>query len=139
MDKNNYIGDFYNPPAEFRGAPFWSWNAKLSPERLREQINIMKQMGMGGFFMHSRVGLKTPYLEKEWFDCVAACVDEAKKTGLSAWLYDEDRWPSGAAGGIVTANDKFKMKELLMEKAGNIDDFSNKGTTLSYFAASFHV
>lgn len=135
MDKNNYIGDFYNPPAEFRGAPFWSWNAKLSPERLREQINIMKKMGMGGFFMHSRVGLKTPYLEKEWFDCVAACVDEAKKTGLSAWLYDEDRWPSGAAGGIVTANDKFKMKELLMEKAGNIDDFSNKGTTLSYFAA----
>ena len=90
--KNSVI-DFKNPPVEFRGAPFWSWNSKLSPERLREQIRNMKKMGMGGFFMHSRVGLKTPYLGSEWFDCVRACIDEAAKIGVKAWLYDEDRWP----------------------------------------------
>ena len=33
--------------------------------------------------------------------CVRAAVDAAQQNGVKAWLYDEDRWPSGAAGGIV--------------------------------------
>ena len=131
------ISDFKNPPAEFRGAPFWAWTSKLDPQRLREQICIMKKMGVGGFFMHSRVGLQTPYLGKEWFECISACVDEAGKNGLAAWLYDEDRWPSGPAGGIVTADDRFKMKELLMERAESAADLSEKGHTLACFAAVF--
>jgi hypothetical protein len=52
--------------------------------------------------MHSRVGLDTPYLGEEFMSCVRACVDEAQRKGMLAALYDEDRWPSGAAGGLVT-------------------------------------
>ena len=137
MSTDKSVRDFQNPPMKYRGVPFWAWNAKLEPERLRSQIRIMKKMGMGGFFMHSRVGLKTPYLKKEWFECVAACIDEAKKEGLDAWLYDEDRWPSGAAGGIVTADDRFKMKELLIEWGSDKSKFHNRGTTLACFAAVF--
>lgn len=103
------------PGAEFRGAPFWAWNAKLDPEELRRQIRIMKEMGMGGFFMHSRVGLNTGYLGREWFDCVKACIDEARRQDMLAWLYDEDRWPSGAAGGLVTADEKYRMRLMAME------------------------
>ena len=102
--------NFFSPGAEFRGAPFWAWNAKLNRDELIRQIHIFKEMGLGGFFMHSRVGLDTPYLGKDWFDCVKACVAEAKKLGLLAYLYDEDRWPSGAAGGIVTKDDAFKSR-----------------------------
>ena len=71
-----------DPSAELRGAPFWAWNSKLEPAELRRQIRIFKQMGLGGFFMHSRVGMATPYLSKEWFECIDACVDEAKKQGM---------------------------------------------------------
>ena len=67
-----------DPGSEFRGAPFWAWNGKLEEEELREQIRMMKEMGLGGFFMHSRVGLDTPYLSDEWFHLVGACIDEAK-------------------------------------------------------------
>jgi hypothetical protein len=102
----NLLSQVAAPGAAFRGAPFWAWNSKLEPEELRRQIRIFKQMGLGGFFMHARVGLGTPYLSPEWFRCIGACVDEAKKLGLDAWLYDEDRWPSGAAGGIVTKDPK---------------------------------
>ncbi|MBQ6351695.1 MAG: hypothetical protein IJJ28_00315, partial [Lentisphaeria bacterium] len=101
-----------NPGSEFRGAPFWAWNAKLEEGELREQIRTMKKMGLGGFFMHARVGLNTPYLSDEWFRLVGACVDEAKKCGMNAWLYDEDRWPSGAAGGLVTKDKRYRMRYL---------------------------
>ncbi len=39
---------------------------------------------------------------REFMDLVKACVDYAEKKKMMACLYDEDRWPSGAAGGKVT-------------------------------------
>jgi hypothetical protein len=75
----------------------------------------MKAQGFGGFFMHAREGLQTEYLSEDWFDRIAAAVKEAEAHDLEAWLYDEDRWPSGCAGGLVTAgNDDFKAKCLVM-------------------------
>ncbi|MDY7009758.1 MAG: glycosyl hydrolase [Planctomycetota bacterium] len=93
-----------NPPSIYRSAPFWSWNDRLNTERLCRQIGQMHSAGMGGFFMHSRDGLKTPYLSEQWFACVDACIEHARRFGMKAYLYDEDRWPSGSAGGIVTRN-----------------------------------
>ena len=104
--------EFLSPGSAWRSKPFWSWNGDLQPEELRRQIRVMRQMGMGGFFMHSRVGLVTPYLSPRWFECINACVDEAKKLKMEAWLYDEDRWPSGAAGGLVTKNPAWRQRML---------------------------
>ena len=111
-----------NPGSEFRGKPFWAWNSKMDPEELRRQVRLLRRMGLGGFFMHSRTGLDTEYLGKDWFDCVRACVDEAKKLGMEAWAYDEDRWPSGAAGGLVTKNPKYQMKRARLEVYGKAAD-----------------
>jgi hypothetical protein len=93
---------FLNPEAIDRSAPFWSWNDVMEPGEVRTQAKDMVEKGMGGYFLHSRVGLETEYLGKEWMDAVRACVEQAKEDGALAWLYDEDRWPSGAAGGLVT-------------------------------------
>lgn len=67
--------------------------------------------------MHSREGLETEYMSTEWMDCVKATVKAAKEEGMAAWLYDEDRFPSGAAGGLVPAKggDAFRSKALMLE------------------------
>ncbi len=108
--------EFVNPSVAFRSKPFWAWNDKLEESELRRQIRIFREMGFGGFFMHSRIGLKTPYLSKEWFDLIRACIDEAKKNGTESWLYDEDRWPSGAAGGLITKDPKYRSQLLLLTR-----------------------
>lgn len=131
------FAEFKNPGSRYRGAPFWAWNGKLKPEELKRQIRTMKKMGLGGFFMHSRVGLDTPYLSGEWFECIKACVDEAKKLDMNAWLYDEDRWPSGAAGGLVTKNPKYRMRSLVMEKISDPKRMRLTKDTIAVFAASF--
>jgi len=95
--------------------PFWSWNDDLQEEELIRQIAMMDEQGWGGFFMHSRIGLRTPYLTEEWMHLVKVCVEEAKKRGMSAWLYDEDRWPSGFGGGAVPAlGERYRMKNLVL-------------------------
>jgi hypothetical protein len=104
---------------EYRSAPFWAWNDKLSERELVWQISEMKENGMGGFFMHSREGLETGYMSKEWLHCIRKAVKAAKEAGMHAWLYDEDRFPSGGAGGIVAkkGGDAFRAKALTLEVA----------------------
>jgi hypothetical protein len=87
--KQNVKNEFINPSNLYRGKPFWSWNGVLEIEELIRQIHVMKEMGFGGFFMHSRTGLETEYLGEEWYKCINACADEAEKLGMEAWLYDE--------------------------------------------------
>ncbi len=125
-----------NPPSDYRGTPFWAWNAKLDPAEIREQVRVFHEMGLGGFFMHSRTGLATPYLGKEWFDCVRAAVDEAKALGLQPWMYDEDRWPSGAAGGLVTRNRRYRRQQLDFEvvSAAAVRRAARRRRTLAWFA-----
>ncbi len=108
-------GEFLNPGVEWRGKPFWSWNGKLEKDELLRQIDMLKEMGMGGFFMHSRTGLETEYLGDEWFELINACADYAESIGMEAWLYDEDRWPSGLAGGIVSKHPEYRQKAILLE------------------------
>ena len=107
---------FRNPPKEFRPSPFWSWNDKLNDEELTWQINEMKDKGFGGYFMHSRGGVETRYLGKEWMKRVRTCLEAGKRIGIASWLYDEDKWPSGFAGGFVTKrNRRFRAKGISLE------------------------
>ena len=104
---------FRDPTAEYRGAPFWSWNDELNEEECVRQAHIFREMGFGGYHMHPRIGLATPYLGEKFMSCVRACVDDAKKAGMLAWLYDEDRYPSGFAGGFVTKDGRFRRRGLV--------------------------
>lgn len=116
---------FQNPTNEYRGAPFWAWNQALSPEVLVRHIDYFKEMGIGGFHMHCRTGLDTPYMGEEYKECVRACVDKAKAEGMYAYLYDEDRWPSGAAGGKVTKDVEYRSRYLVFTPVSN-EDRQNK-------------
>ncbi len=59
MDKNKLVAGFQEPGPEYRSAPFWSWNEKMEPAEVCRQLDLMKQGGYGGGFMHSRIGLIT--------------------------------------------------------------------------------
>lgn len=92
---------FKDPPKEYRGIPFWSLNDELDHDELRWQINQMKEAGLGGYFMHARSGLKTPYMSEKWLKAIEVCVHEGAKLDISPWLYDENGWPSGFADGKI--------------------------------------
>ncbi|MFR1759857.1 MAG: hypothetical protein ACLSX2_09140, partial [Christensenellaceae bacterium] len=78
---------FEHPGRAYRGKPFWAWNGELEKDELIRQARIMKEMGLGGFFMHARAGLITEYLGREWFELTNAVADEAKRLDMEAWLY----------------------------------------------------
>ena len=126
---------FVNPGNEYRGAPFWAWNSLLDRTELLRQVDDMLAHGLGGGFMHSRVGLETPYMQEDFMECIEAVVKKSAEKGFMAYLYDEDRWPSGFAGGEVPRSgegDAFRNKYLAMceaEDAGKCE-----GRRLAEFA-----
>ena len=137
---------FRNPSAEYRGTPFWAWNCHLDKALLLEQIRQFSDMGMGGAHIHCRVGLDTSYLGNDFFEIVCACEERMKEEGLLCWLYDEDRWPPGSAGGLVTREEKYRMRFLVLEPQEVLEEKekgymaaakavrSGKRTFLGYYA-----
>lgn len=119
---------FEHPTCEYRGTPFWAWNNKLCEDQLCRQIDILHEMGFGGFHMHARTGLGTKYLSEEFMQMVKSCVNKAKNDHMRAYLYDEDRWPSGFAGGYVTKNPAYRAHSLLFTPTpygkGKVLDFN---------------
>jgi len=104
------------PSSAYRSAPFWAWNDQLEKEELKVQIQGMKEQGMGGFFIHSREGLETEYLSQEWMEATQIALQEAQNEGMKAWIYDENKWPSGSCGGLVSAGGKeYTAKGLTLE------------------------
>jgi hypothetical protein len=108
--------DFRNPGSEYRATPFWAWNTRLDKDELVWQIEQFKKLGYGGFHMHVRTGMATEYLSDEYLDLVRACVEKARQERMLAWLYDEDRWPSGAAGGLLTRQPQYRIRHLLLTR-----------------------
>lgn len=113
MNESNNLSFFNLPPKEFRGLPFWAWNTEITSEKVIKQVEVFKQMGFGGFVIHVRHGLRNEYMGDKFFERVTQAIEEAKKHDLIVWLYDEDRWPSGCTGGIVTKERRYRQKTLL--------------------------
>lgn len=131
---------FRDPGKEYRPSPFWSLNDELEDDELAWQVREMKEKGFGGFFLHSRVGLVTRYLSQDWMRRLRACLEEGREANMEAWLYDEDKWPSGFAGGLVPArSEEYRAKGLEAFEIG-VDDLervkSERGL-LVVFSLSF--
>ncbi|KRE40729.1 glycosyl hydrolase [Paenibacillus sp. Soil724D2] len=124
----------HNPPVQYRSVPLWSWNDKLETEELERQIEEMHKAGIGGFFMHARGGLLTPYMGEEWMSAVRTCIEKSKELGMTPWLYDENGWPSGFADGKVPVlGVAYQQKRLAYEQA----PFQNPAErTIGFYAKS---
>ena len=99
----NVHESFADPPRSFRSAPLWVWNADVTRADIDRMLNELKGQGFGGAFIHPRPGLITEYLSREWFELYRHSVEQGKRIGLDIWIYDENSYPSGFAGGHVPA------------------------------------
>ena len=94
---------FLDPPSEYRSAPLWDWNDKISEAGIDFHMKKFKEGGLGGVFIHPRPGLLTEYISEDWHHLFDYTVRKGKELGMKVWIYDENSYPSGFAGGHVPA------------------------------------
>lgn len=61
---------FQNPGSEYRAAPFWAWNCKMTEAEIDNTLDALKAMGMGGGHIHCRTGMDNPYMGEEFLNLV---------------------------------------------------------------------
>ncbi len=92
---------FATPGTDFASAPLWVWNDLLTEDQIRSTLTDLNKQNVNMAFVHPRPGLATPYLSEDWFKLWDAALDEADKRDMKIWIYDENSYPSGFAGGFV--------------------------------------
>ena len=113
MLNKKFLKEFANPSSEWRLAPFWFLNHRLEDAELIHQIHEMHDAGLGGFVLHARHGLLTPYMSDEWMRRMETCCAEARKLDMWAWLYDENNWPSGTCNArVIVEHPEYRMSQL---------------------------
>ncbi len=82
---------------------FWFLNDACADARLDAMIEAFAAGGVSAVVLHPRCGLLLPYGGADWFRMIRRVGERCAERGLQVWLYDEDPYPSGAAGGWLLA------------------------------------
>jgi hypothetical protein len=101
VDSEKLRNSFANPPREYASAPLWVWNDRLTEEQIVGTMRDLAGQKVRQVFVHPRPGLMTPYLSDEWFGLWKVALREAERLDMNVWIYDENSYPSGFAGGLV--------------------------------------
>jgi hypothetical protein len=92
---------FQDPPRQYSTGPLWVWNDMLTEQEIRDTMRDLAREDVKQVWVHPRPGLMTPYLSADWFRLWQTALDEAKRLDMNVWIYDENSYPSGFAGGLV--------------------------------------
>ncbi len=113
---------FKNPACRYSSAPLWVWNDMMTEELVISTLNDMASQKVKQAFVHPRPGLMTPYLSEQWFRLWKIALKEAKRLEMNLWIYDENSYPSGFAGGFVPeAMPESRAKGLIFTKTRTVD------------------
>ena len=101
---------FVEVPLEARrltGPLFWL-HGNETRERLERYVGKVAEGHNGSFCAESRP--HTDGLGPKWYSDLDICLQAAKKSGLTMWIFDEKWWPSQMVGGKVPL--EFASKRL---------------------------
>ena len=110
---------FAAPPAasrllQFIGA-FDDWSG-TSDDAIRRKIGYLLEAGAGGLV--ATVALKRYLHDEAAWDTLRRGVGIAREMGLRVWIYDEEGYPSGTAGGEVLENIPWAEAQGLVRVTG---------------------
>ncbi len=120
--------EFANPSSGYRPAPLWVWNDDVSKADIDRTLHVLKEMGMGGVFVHPRPGLITDYLSPKWLEMFKYGLEVAKQLDMKYWIYDENSYPSGFAGGLVQQEmpESYNQGDALIPRSMNVLNLDEK-------------
>ncbi len=120
------MDNFSYPPRVFALAML---NSSLTDEEVIPFLDGLKEAGYQGICLHPRDGLLVPYASRLYWKKIDHILSLARERGFEIWHYDEYPYPSGIAGGMLTADDpslsvqglRFEEVDLVPNRHGLIE------------------
>ncbi|MGX1668817.1 glycosylhydrolase-like jelly roll fold domain-containing protein [Streptomyces sp. NPDC055400] len=99
---------FADPRRDSRPAVYWYWNGPVTNELVDTQLADLRDKGMYEVvvFPYDNEEMQPAFFTEEWFDVVGHVLEEAERTGMRVWLFNDNHFPSGRAGYLVAQGGK---------------------------------
>ncbi len=106
-----------SPPSEYGPEPYYGLNGPVTIETVQHDFDTMKSIGFHAVTVQAGYGMKQAYLSPEYFAFFKQFVAEAKKRDMRIWIVDDAGYPSGFAGGKITAEKpELRMQALTVSQ-----------------------
>ena len=101
-----------DPPAELR--PLQIVHGVPAQQASPAGMMALKELGLGGIVCN--VDFKDYMVSQAHWETLIQAVEACRQAGLVVWLYDEDGYPSGAAGVLVLKHNRdFEARALTFD------------------------
>ncbi len=77
-----------------------------------EYLKGLNERGIEQALIYPRSGCEIEYLSEAWFDTIGNFIECAVLLDMHLWLYDDFNWPSGDAGGRVSAIEEYRLSAI---------------------------
>jgi hypothetical protein len=102
------------PPVECR--PLQILHGVPRGQATAAAMKKLKELGLGGIVCN--VDFKNYLVSEDHWDNLIQAVEACREVGLIVWIYDEEGYPSGAAGGLVLKrNPEYEALALTYDKS----------------------
>lgn len=120
---------------------FWAINSSLNIDKMKLQLSLMNNCGLHGVVFQPRnYPGKPEYLGKEYMNILSELILYAKSLDMCFWIYDENGWPSGRAGGLVSKRYPEAKSYYLMDTKEGIQIHSkNEISSLDPYASQLFL
>jgi len=110
----DWLSAWSEPPVECR--PLQILHGIPRGQATAAAMKKLKESGLGGIVCN--VDFKNYMVSEDNWDNLIRAVEACSEVGLIVWIYDEEGYPSGAAGGLVLkSNPAFEALALTYDKS----------------------
>ncbi|VVJ22254.1 Uncharacterised protein [Amycolatopsis camponoti] len=94
---------FADPRPDSRPTVLWFWNGTVTPDLVAAGLADLRGQGVHEvlLFPFETSALKPAFFSEDWFAIIEFALREAQRHGMHLWLFNDDYFPSGRAGGFV--------------------------------------
>src|SRR4030042_974998 len=94
---SDWLSSWSDPPMECR--PLQIVHGIHPAQATPAAMKKLKELGLGGIVCN--VNFDKYLISQTHWDTLVLAVEACREVGLIVWIYDEDGYPSGSAGGLV--------------------------------------
>jgi hypothetical protein len=100
---------FERPRPDSMPAIYWYWGGVITDEIISTQMREMRSKGINEFVLFPFNGddMRPVFGTEEWFDRVGHTIEEAHRTGMKVWLFNDNNFPSGRGANLVAHGGTF--------------------------------
>ncbi|WP_201778785.1 glycosyl hydrolase, partial [Streptomyces sp. 150FB] len=94
---------FARPAADSMPLILWFWNGPVTPDLVDTTLADLRDKGVTEVlvFPFDTPALRPVFFTEAWFDLVEHTLREADRHDMGVWLFNDNFFPSGRAGGFV--------------------------------------